>query len=210
VIHTFRPVQTLSCAAIESAPQAVWMIDGGSARECARRHVCLVLDDPDEQRKAAQGLEQKDHLKLARQLLLERPGSAISGKDIGRFPGYMNTVKEAAATVAVKGSVDADLENPEAVERLWGAFAGSAHGKRWPSLELQIVNPRSGISPGQFATDRVPDPTAITKILKLADAVLTYGILRFADYSGYQPQLSAIIHDAQQRLAAAIPRHSAL
>lgn len=40
---------------------------------------------------------------------------------------------------------------------------------------------------GQFATDRVPDPTAITKILKLADAVLTYGVLRFADYSGYQP-----------------------
>ncbi|MET3921916.1 hypothetical protein [Arthrobacter sp. UYEF20] len=210
VTHTFRPVQTLSRAAIESASQAVWMMNGDSARERARRHICLVLDDLDEQRKAAVGDERKTRLRLARQVVLERLEPFINEKEIGRFPGYMNAVKEAAATVAVKGSADADLADPEVVERLWRASAGSAHGKRWPALELQIVEPGREISPGQFATDRTPDPGAITKVLKLADAVLTYGVLRFADYSGYTPQLTTIIGAAQEKLAAVIPRRSDL
>lgn len=210
VNHTFRPVQTLSRAAIESASQAVWMMNGDSARECARRHVCLILDDLDEQRKAASGDERKMRIKEAHQVVLERLAPFIDKQDIGRFPGYMNIVKEAAATVATKGSADADLVDPAVVERMWRASAGSAHGKRWPSLELQIVNLGREISPGQFATDRTPDPEAITRILKLADAVLTYGVLRFADYSGYTPQLTTIIAAAQERLAAIIPRRSDL
>jgi hypothetical protein len=210
VTHTFRPVQTLSRAAIESASQAVWMMNGSSARECARRHVCLLLDDLDEQRKAALGDERKKRLKLASKVILDRLEPVISEKDIGRFPGYMNTVKEAAATVAAKGSCDADLVDPHVVERLWRASAGSAHGKRWPSLELQIVNAGKEILPGLFETDRAPDPVAITKILKLADAVLTYGVLRFADYSGYEPQLTRLMTAAQERLAAVIPRRSDL
>ena len=208
VTHTFRPVQTLSRAAIESASQAVWMMNGDSARECARRHVCLLLDDLDEQRRAAVSDERKTHLKRARQVVLDRLEPFISEKDIGRFPGYMSIVKHAAATVAAKGSGDADLVDPEFVERLWRASAGSAHGKRWPALELQIVKPRKEISPGLFATDRAPDPAAITRILKLADAVLTYGVLRFADYSGYEPQLTEMVASAQGRLASIIPRRS--
>ncbi|WP_350005117.1 hypothetical protein [Pseudarthrobacter sp. WHRI 8279] len=208
VIHTFRPVQTLSRAAIEAASQAVWVMDGGTASECARRHVCLVLDDLDQQRKAAQSEERKNHLKAARQLLLERLQSDISEKDIGQFPGYMNIVKEAAATVAAKGTVDADLAHPEVVERLWRASAGSAHGKRWPSLELQFVNPEEEISPGQFATDRIPDPAAITHILNLAGSILSYGVLRFADYSGYTPQLGNILATAGENLGAIIPRRA--
>lgn len=208
--HTFRPVQTLSRAAIEAASQAVWMMNGESARECARRHICLLLDDLDEQRKAAMGDERKARLKAARQVVLERLESVISEKDIGRFPGYMAIVKEAAATVAVKGKVDADLADPDVVERLWRASAGSAHGKRWPSLELQVVNPGKEILPGLYETDRAPDPLAITKILKVADAVLTYGVLRFADYSGYEPQLAKIISDAQERLVSVIPRRTDL
>ncbi|WP_193341725.1 hypothetical protein [Pseudarthrobacter sp. AB1] len=210
VTHTFRPVQTLSRAAIESSSQAVWMMNGESARECARRHVCLLLDDLEEQRKAALGDERKKRLKLARQIVLDRLEPFIGEKDIGRFPGYMNIVKEAAATVAAKGSGDADLVDAEVVERLWRASAGSAHGKRWPSLELQIVNPGKEIAPGLFETDRAPDPVAITKILNLANSVVTYGVLRFADYSGYEPQLAEIIDAAQKKLAAVIPRRSDL
>ncbi|MBE4718865.1 hypothetical protein DAD99_12120 [Pseudarthrobacter sp. AB1] len=186
------------------------MMNGESARECARRHVCLLLDDLEEQRKAALGDERKKRLKLARQIVLDRLEPFIGEKDIGRFPGYMNIVKEAAATVAAKGSGDADLVDAEVVERLWRASAGSAHGKRWPSLELQIVNPGKEIAPGLFETDRAPDPVAITKILNLANSVVTYGVLRFADYSGYEPQLAEIIDAAQKKLAAVIPRRSDL
>lgn len=208
VIHTFRPVQTLSRAAVESSAHAVWVMDGTTAQECARRHLCLVLDDLDQQRKAAHEPDRKEHLVKARALLLERLESVISEKEIGSFPGYMELVKRAAAVTAAKGSSEADLVDPSAVERLWRASAGSAHGKRWPSLELQEVNPGKEIAPGTFATERIPDPGAITKILNLANAVLTYGVLRFADYSGYEPQIPALMASAQQRLAAVIPRRT--
>lgn len=208
VIHTFRPVQTLSRASVESAAHAVWVMDGNTALECARRHLCLVLDDLDQQGKATPDPERKKHLKEARRTLLERLESVIKESEIGRFPGYMNMVKQAAATVATKGKADSDLRDPAVVERLWRASAGSAHGKRWPSLELQLVTPGQEIAPGTFETSRIPDPAAITKILNLANEVLTYGVFRFADYSGYTPQLSTIMASAQQRLAERIPRRN--
>jgi hypothetical protein len=141
--------------------------------------------------------------------VLDRLAPFIAEKDIGRFPGYMNIVKEAAATEAAKGSGDADLVDSEVVERLWRASAGSAHGKRWPSLEVQIVDPGKEIAPGLLETDRVPDPVAITKILKFANSVLTYGVLRFAD-PGYEPQVAKVMGAAQEGLAAVIPRRSDL
>jgi hypothetical protein len=210
VTHTFRPVQTLSRAAIESAAQAVWVMDGGTARECARRHICLLLDDLDEQRKAATGDERKERLKRSRQIILDRLSPAVEEKDFGQFPGYMNVVKKAAATLAVKGSADADLVDPAVVERLWRASAGSAHGKRWPSLELQVVDPGREISPGQFEAYRAPDPVAITRILNLANSILTYGVLRFADFSGYEPQLGVMMGEAQKRLSDLIPKRTDL
>ena len=210
VTHTFRPVQTLSRAAIESAAQAVWIMDGETARECARRHVCLVLEDLEEQRKAALGAERKARLKQARQTVIDRLAPYVEEADIGRFPGYMNIVKAAAATVAVKGSADPDLVDSEVIERLWRASAGSAHGKRWPSLELQIIDPGDQIAIGQFETWRAPDPLAITRILNLADAVLSYGVLRFADFSGYESQLSGMMGEARERLDKVIPKRTDL
>jgi hypothetical protein len=41
-------------------------------------------------------------------------------------------------------------------------------------MELQLVNPGQEIAPGTFETSRTPDPAAITDILELANAVLTY------------------------------------
>jgi hypothetical protein len=206
VVHRFRPVQTLSRAAVEAASQAVWLMDGNSARECARRHLCLILHDLDEQRKAAVGVA-RGRIAEARATLLERLESAVSEEEIGRFAGYMETVKRASAVVAAKGSKDGGIGDPAEVERLWRASAGSAHGKRWPSVELQIVLPKAEIGPGHYATELIPDPDAITRILKLADAVSTYGVLRFADYSGYAPQLGSMLTGANERLSRLIPRH---
>jgi hypothetical protein len=77
-------------------------------------------------------------------------------------------------------------------------------------LELQIVDPGKEISPGQFEAHRAPDPVAITRILNLANSILTYGVLRFADFSGYEPQLATMMGDAQKRLTAFIPKRSDL
>jgi hypothetical protein len=64
------------------------------------------------------------------------------------------------------------------------ASAGSAHGKRWPAFKLQLEVSRETMTTGHVGTMRVPDPAAMTKILKLADAVVTYGVLRYADFCG--------------------------
>lgn len=204
VLHTLRPAQTLSRAALESASQAVWVMDATTVEECARRHLCLVLHDIEEQRNAAVGEEAKASVSTVRQTLLDSLSLDVSG--IGRFPGYLKTVKRAAAVAAAKGMADSSLADPDEVERLWRASAGSAHGKRWPSQELRIVlSARQGTS-GQPATVEVPDPAAITRILKLADSVVTYGVLRFADYCGYEPHLSSMLAAAQDRLCKVIPR----
>ena len=204
VVHRLRPVQTLSRAAIESAAQAVWVMDGANARECARRHLALVLHDLDEQAKAAEG-ERKQDAREARRVLLSRLEGAIDEQGIGKFPGYMNIVKLASGVVAAKGSTEGGLGDSSEVERLWRASAGSSHGKRWPSVELQTTVRAQGQG-GANAAVRVPDPAATTKILKLADAVLTYGVLRFADFAGYFPDLDGIVTGAMGRLASAIPR----
>lgn len=208
VTHTFRPVQTLSRAAVESAAHAVWVMDQSTVQGCIQRHLSVVLDDLDQQRKAAQGSERKNYFKEAKALLLKRSEALNGEMKIDRFPGYMGIVKQAASTVATKGSADTDLADPAVVERLWRASAGSAHGKRWPALELQFVEPGREIVPGTFETTRIPNPEAITKILNLANAVLTYGVFRFVDYSGYEPELAVIMTEAQKRLSKKIPRRT--
>lgn len=205
VIFSFRPAQTLSRAAIEAASQAVWMMDGDSARECARRHVQLVLHDLDEQRKAATD-EQRPEIIRARASLLQVLARGISEAEIGRFGGYMQTVKAASAIVAAKGARDGCLDDTDEIERLWRASAGSAHGKRWPAFNLQIEVSRESMASGHVGTMRVPDPAAITSILKLADAVVTYGVLRYADFCGYEPDLADMLSAARDRLDAIIPK----
>jgi hypothetical protein len=180
-------------------------MDGDSAYECARRHLQLVLDDLNEQRKAATA-DQREQLAERRSFLLRALKGAITEAEIGQFAGYMSMVKAASATVAAKGSKEGGLGDSAEVERLWRASAGSAHGKRWPAFELQLEVSRETMTTGHVGTMRIPDPAAITKILKLADAVFTYGVLRFADYCGYTPDLASMLAGARDRLSAVIPR----
>lgn len=201
--HTFRPTQTLSRAAIESSSHAIWVLDARTAEECTRRHLSFVVHDFEEQKKAAVGQERKTALAKRRADLVSKIGPLFTEDDVKRAPGYMDLVKQAAAVVVVKGAGTFDAE---AAERLWRASAGSAHGKRWPSHELQIVVPRDEFLPGQFNTTQMPDPEAITSITELAASFTSYAVLRFADYSGYEPQLSNILEQAAARLSSKITR----
>ncbi|HAM26040.1 MAG TPA: hypothetical protein DCP11_04860 [Microbacteriaceae bacterium] len=205
VVHKLRPVQALARACVESAAQAVWMMDAGNARDCTLRHLCLVLDDIDEERKVTP-LGEKHRFVEARQALLDSVAANATEEQIGRFPGYMAIVKMASAAVAEKGSKEGAIRDPIEVERLWRSAAGSSHGKRWPSVALQISIPAEELTSGRLMTGTMPDPLAITQILKLADAVVTYGVVRFAVYAGYEPQLAKMMSDAAARLSAVLPR----
>lgn len=205
VLHKLRPVQAIARAAVESASQAVWMMDAKDARSTALRHLCLILDDLEEERKALP-LKEKERMHAAREQLLARIVNTTSEEEIGRFRGYMDVVKEASAAAARNGSKTGGISDPVEVERLWRTSAGTAHGKRWPLVALQISVAAGDSAGGRAQGATMPDPQAITKILKLADAVVTYGVVRFATHSGYESQLGQILHEATARLLAVIPR----
>ncbi|GAA2736398.1 hypothetical protein GCM10009867_21000 [Pedococcus aerophilus] len=173
VTHTFRPAQTLARAAMESASQAVWIMSPNEAEECARRHLCLVRWDYAEYRKSLA----QDEKHLARELD-QRLLAAVQEhfpEEALRMPNYLTVLRETAGVVG---------RDPNEVESIWRASSGSAHGKRWPALTLQRSTPGREYEPGQFRTTIMPDPDAMTRALELADALLSYGAMRFLQLSG--------------------------
>ena len=194
--HDARPAQTLARAALESASQAVWVMASRDPREVLRRHLSLVLADWAEQRKAEIDPERKADLKQQRLHLLDILKShGVKVED----PSYLTLVMEAAHEVRTNLS-DGDLGDPGQIERLWRASAGSAHGKMWPSLELRVSVEVDG-RPFSF-----PDADAMSAILVLANRVTQYGVLRFIDYAGHEPQLAERLRATSLRWYARIPK----
>ncbi len=177
--HWPRPAQTLARAALESASQAVWILAADHAHEMARRHVSLVLDDWDQQRKAAIDPSVKATLKKRSEEVrnLLRP----AGVDLAA-PTYLALVTGAAAEVR-ENLTSQSLGDPAQVERLWRASAGSAHGKMWPSIELTVTIEVDG-HPYSF-----PDASAMSAMLVLAEKVTSYGVARFIDRAGHESTL---------------------
>ncbi|MBD8103981.1 hypothetical protein [Plantibacter sp. CFBP 8775] len=194
--HDARPAQTLARAALESASQAVWVMASRDPREVLRRHMSLVLADWAEQRKAEVDPARKTALKQQRLDLLDILQShGIKVDD----PSYLTLVTAAAHEVRTSFS-DGDLGDPVQVERLWRTSAGSAHGKMWPSLELRVTVEIGG-QPFSF-----PDADAMSAILVLADKITQYGVLRFIDYSGHEPQLAERLRSISRRWYECIPK----
>lgn len=52
----------------------------------------------------------------------------------------------------------------------------------------------------------MPDPAAVTAILELANKVMTYGVLRFADSSGDSEGLLAVQQAAVDKVYARVPK----
>ncbi|MGJ9412404.1 hypothetical protein ACHAAC_06805 [Aeromicrobium sp. CF4.19] len=192
VTHTFRPTQTLARAAMESAAQAVWIMAPDDPNECIRRHLCLIRWDYSEYRKSLPA----DRKAIAReqdQRLLESV-SAHFTEDQLRPPSYLSVLRETASVVR---------RDPDEVEAVWRASSGSAHGKRWAAHALQRVTPGEEYEPGQFRALLMPDPTAMTRALDVADALLTYGVSRFLQQSG--ADFAAAHQDAMQWLESVVP-----
>jgi hypothetical protein len=197
--HTPRPAQTLARAALESASQAVWILAASTPGEMARRHMSLVLDDWDQQKKAAIDPDMKASLKARRDEVIELLKPAELNL---RVPTYLKLVTDAAAEVRDNLSAHG-LSAPADVERLWrasAASAGSAHGKMWPAIELRVSMVVEGRS------YRFPDPTAMSAMLVLAEKVTSYGVARFIDRAGHEPELGARLEEAARSLYRRVPK----
>lgn len=193
VLHTFRPAYTLARAAIEASSQAVWLTAGGTARECARRHLSLVRWDLAEQRKSAFSPEAKQVLKERDATLVQRAAAAFAEDEL-RPPNQVEVLRAAAPVV--------DLEADHLVA-IWRAASGAAHGRVWPSLALQHVIPLVEYEPGQFHTFRVPDAAKMTEALQVAELITTQGVLRHADFCG--ADIPRLLEEARLWLLSVVP-----
>lgn len=70
----------------------------------------------------------------------------------------------------------------------------------WPSVELRVSVKLNG------QKYSVPDADAMSAILVLADKVTQYGVFRFIDYGGHEPQLAERLQITTRRWYARIPK----
>lgn len=193
VVHQFRPVQSLARAAIESSAQALWLLLGDGPKECARRHLSLMRWDVEELRKSLP-LTQKVQAKDVDAGLVAMVAAVFTEDEIRPPAGYLYLIRDVASRIG---------RDPDESERIWRAASGSAHGKRWPAIELQTHVRGEEYEPGQFRSIAVPDPDAITRVVDLADQMLAKAVTVFLQYSG--ADFNAAHKDAIRWLASISP-----
>jgi hypothetical protein len=143
---TLRPAYTLARATMEAAAQAVWLMDTRDPIECVRRHLSLIRWDLQEYRKSKTDLSDKQAISATEDDLLHRVSRVFEPGDIKPPRGYLDVIRTACDAKGL------DLE-ADAAERLWSAASGAAHGKYWPTLELQRI--QVGEEYGRASTARV-------------------------------------------------------
>jgi hypothetical protein len=96
-----------------------------------------------------------------------------------------------------------DLE-PNDTERLWRAASGVAHGKYWPTRDLQRIaiaeNPDGSPNGREIL---IPDTKAMAELMQAAFRMTQFAALRYADYCG--ADLVELHQQAMADIAEAIP-----
>jgi hypothetical protein len=152
---TLRPSYTLARASLESAAQAVWLVDTTDPMECIRRHICLMRWDLQELRRSKLDPTEKANAKALEEDLVQRVSERFADEQVRAPQGYLEVIRSACAAEGLT------LE-PADAERVWRAASGVAHGKYWPTLELQQVIPVEEYEPGQFRSVQIPTPSLST------------------------------------------------
>lgn len=116
--------------------------------------------------------------------------------DIKPPNGYLDVIKSACNANGL------DLETA-AAERLWRAASGAAHGKYWPTLELQHIQVGEEYEPGHHRTLQLPDASAMTEVLEAANTMSQYGVVLYAQYSGVD--VAAVFGEAMAWVAERVP-----
>lgn len=193
---TLRPAYTLARATIEASAQAVWLLDTPDPIECVRRHLSLIRWDLQEHRKSKLDPSEKDVIKAREDDLLRRVSQVFQSDDIIAPRSYLDVIKSACDAEGL------DLTAAVA-ERLWRAASGAAHGKYWPTLELQHIQVGDEYEPGHYRTVQLPNASAMTEVLQAANTMSQYGVVLFAQYSGVDVQ--AVLGEAMAWVAQRVP-----
>ena len=192
VNFSLRPAYTLGRAALESAAQAVWMLDTDRPVECIRRHICLMRWDLQEHRKSKSDQVEKDTIKAREADLVHRVSEVFTEDQIAAPTTFLTVIRTAAS------ASDLSLE-PDDAEYLWRAASGVAHGKYWPTQDLQRTAYAENAD--GTLTDReilVPDTKVMVELVEAAYRMTQFGVLRYANFCGadvatlYQTALLAV------------------
>jgi PAS domain-containing protein len=192
VNFTMRPTMALARAALESASQAVWLMDTRDPVECVQRHLRLIRWDLQEHRKSYPDTEGKERVKRREAQLIERVAQEFTEEDIRPPATYLWVIRQACRPN------DLDL-NAERTEQLWRAMSGAAHGMYWTNVELADVKVGEEYEPGQFRTALMPNPDIMVEALETAFKMTQYGVFKYLTHAG--ADLSAMWGPARQWLA---------
>jgi len=194
--HTLRPAYTLSRATIEASAQAVWMLNTLDQIECVRRHLSLIRWDLQEHRKSMLDLNEKRVIQLREDDLIQRVSPVFTADEIRPPTGYLEVIRSACDAKSL--DLDAD-----AAERLWRAASGAAHGKYWPTLELQNIELGEEYEPNHFRSIQLPNASAMTEVLEAANTISSYAVILYAQYCG--ADVAATVRQAMAWLGERVP-----
>lgn len=184
---TLRPPMALARAALESAAQAVWLMDTLDPLECIQRHLRLIRWDLEEYRKSHIEIDGKERIKRRDEDLTARVAGVFTQDQLRPPQGYLWVIQQACRPD------DLDLTATQA-ERLWRAMSGAAHGMYWTNLELKSVELGAEYEPGQFRAVFVPDPNAMVEALEAGYRMAQYAAFKYMTFAGadvYELQRSA-------------------
>lgn len=194
-MFNLRPALALARAALESAAQAVWLLDTLDPVECVRRHLRLIRWDLEEHRKSHLELDGKDRVKQRDNALVQRVAEVFSEHEIRPPQGYLWVIQQACRPG------DLALDSAPA-ERLWRAMSGAAHGMYWTNQELSKTEVTEDLDPNRSRTVVVPDADIMAEALDAAFRMTQYGTLKYLAYAG--ADIERLMGDAQRWLAASI------
>ncbi|WP_419703212.1 hypothetical protein [Promicromonospora sp. NFX87] len=194
-MFTLQPALALARAALESAAQAVWLLDTLDPVECVRRHLRLIRWDLEEHRKSHLEPDGKDRVKQRENELVQRVAQVFTERDIRPPQGYLWVIQQACRP-------DDLALDPAPVERLWRAMSGAAHGMYWTNQELSKIEVNEGPDPNRSRTVLVPDADIMAEALDAAFRMTQYATLKYLTYAG--ADIEGLVGGAQRWLAASI------
>lgn len=86
---TLRPAYTLARASLESAAQAVWLMNTTDPMECIRRHICLMRWDLQELRKSKLDPVEKAKARKLEEALVDRVSEVFADQQVRAPQGYL-------------------------------------------------------------------------------------------------------------------------
>jgi len=193
-----RPHYTLARAGLESAAQAVWVLEPDDRTERVHRHLRLLFHDLRQMALAfeAQKDERAPGVRKRMAAIEARVPDSRSFDSIKKGdPTYLSVIRECAPALGMQ---------PNDLESIWRGASAAAHGKDWFRSVGYRAHEAYQYEPAYFLVALLPDPAEITKAMKAASAMLMHGVVRFVTRCGHHPE--PLRHGALSRLTAETPR----